>query len=69
LAGGGIAGGAVYGASDPQAAYPAAEPVSPRDYMATVLHALGIPLHQTLSEPDGRPHSVYGGIPLTRLFA
>ena len=69
LAGGGIAGGAVYGASDAQAAYPAVNAVSPQDYAATLLHALGVPHGQTLASADGRPHAIYGGKPIEALFA
>ena len=42
LAGGGIRGGQVYGASDRQAAYVKDNPVSPEDLLATMYHALGI---------------------------
>jgi len=69
LAGGGIAGGAVYGASDKLAAYPAELPVSPQDYAATILHALGVPAETELFDRAGRPHRVYGGKPLEALFA
>jgi hypothetical protein len=68
LAGGGIAGGAVYGASDKHAAAPAANPVSPQDYAATILHALGIPHDQVLHDAAGRPHAVYAGKPVESLF-
>lgn len=69
LAGGGIAGGAIYGRSDAQANYPAENAVSPQDYAATLMHALGVPRDLTLSGPDGRPHIVYGGKPIEALFA
>ena len=69
LAGGGISGGAVYGASDRQAAYPASHPVSPQDYAATILHALGIERDLMLPGRDNRPHAVYGGKPIEALFA
>lgn len=68
LAGGGIAGGAIHGASDALAAYPASNPVTPQDYAATIMHALGIAKTQTLPGPDGRPHAVYGGKPIETLF-
>ncbi len=68
LAGGGISGGAVYGASDAHAAYPASNPVSPQDYAATMLHALGVPPDQMLASADTRPHRVYGGKPIDALF-
>jgi hypothetical protein len=42
LAGGGVQGGAVYGSSDKNGAYPADRPVSPADLTATMVHALGI---------------------------
>ena len=40
LAGAGVKGGFVFGASDRWAAYPASDPVSPDDLGATILHAL-----------------------------
>jgi uncharacterized protein (DUF1501 family) len=42
LAGGGIRGGQVYGASDRRAEYPADRPVTPADVTKTVYHAMGI---------------------------
>ncbi len=41
LAGGGVQGGRVVGASDPRGAEPADRPVSPAEWLATVRHALG----------------------------
>ena len=41
LAGGGIRGGQIYGASDSIGAYVKDLPVTPDDYMATILHAFG----------------------------
>ena len=69
LAGGGIAGGAVYGSSDKQAAYPATNPVSPHDYAATLLHALGIPESTVLHDSANRPRHVYAGRPIEPLFS
>jgi uncharacterized protein (DUF1501 family) len=69
LAGGGIAGGAVYGSSDRHAAYPATNPVSPHDYAATLLHALGVPENSILHDAAQRPHYVYAGKPITALFS
>ncbi len=68
LAGGGIRGGSVFGASDSQAAYPADSPVSPQDYSATILHALGIPQDTVLHDRQQRPHFLYSGNPLASLF-
>lgn len=69
LAGGGICGGAVYGASDKHAAYPVQDPVSPQDYAATLFYALGVDIKQTLLDRDGRPHRVCEGEPLRALFS
>jgi hypothetical protein len=69
LAGGGIAGGAVYGSSDSNAYYPEEDPVSPHDFTATMLHALGIPATSTLRDQVGRPHRLYAGEPLLPLFS
>jgi Protein of unknown function (DUF1501) len=55
LAGAGIRGGQVYGASDRHAAYPASNAVHPVDLIATVNHCLGIPAELTLADSQGRP--------------
>ncbi len=68
LAGAGIAGGTVHGRSDRQGGYPEENPVSPHDYAATVLHALGIPRDTTWHDRESRPHRLYAGRPLTELF-
>lgn len=69
LAGGGIRGGRIYGASDKDAAYPTSNPVSPEDMLATIYHALGLPMDGQLHDPLGRPHQLVDGRPLTELFA
>lgn len=68
LAGGGIQGGALYGESDKHAAYPIADAVSPHDLMATIYHALGIPATQILRDSLQRPHQLYAGQPIRKLF-
>ncbi|HMC66959.1 MAG TPA: DUF1501 domain-containing protein [Gemmataceae bacterium] len=68
LAGGGVRGGQVYGASDRIAAYPATTPVSPSDLAATIYHALGINPHTELRDHQGRPLPLCTGRPLTELF-
>jgi hypothetical protein len=68
LAGAGIGGGQVHGASDRWAAYPSTAPVSPSDIAATIYHALGIDLHTPLHDPVGRPVPLCTGTPLTGLF-
>ncbi len=69
LAGGGIRGGTVFGRSDKQAAYPAESPLTPQDYAATLLHALGVAPHTTLPDRTGRPVRICEGTPITSLFA
>jgi hypothetical protein len=69
LAGGGIRGGQVYGASDRQAAYPTQNAVSPEDFIATIHHALGIPPGAEIRDQLHRPHRVCDGNPLVNLFA
>jgi hypothetical protein len=69
LAGAGIGGGQVYGASDRWAAYPATAPVSPADIAATIYHALGVDLDTPLVDPVGRPLPLCTGRPLTALFS
>lgn len=61
LAGGGIKRGLVYGKSDAQAAYPMEHPVSPQDFGATVMHALGIEPEQVLYDREARPHKLGQG--------
>jgi Protein of unknown function (DUF1501) len=68
LAGGGVRGGQVHGASDRIAAYPATPPVSPDDLAATLYHALGIDLQTPIQDPLGRPLPLSDGRPLTELF-
>ncbi len=68
LAGGGIRGGTVYGKSDKQAAYPAADPVAPEDLIATVYHLLGVPDEQTLPDMQGRPQFVRPGRPVQAII-
>lgn len=50
LAGGGIRGGQVYGATTPNAGFVVDKPVTPADLSATILHYLGIDPHQTYED-------------------
>jgi hypothetical protein len=68
LAGGGIRGGQVYGASDKSAAYPTDKPVKPEDFIATVYHALGISPEAMLYDQQNRPHRACAGEPIVELF-
>jgi len=67
LAGAGIREGTVYGASDRLAAFPRENPVTPEQFAATVLHALGVPPETRLS-PDGFTRPASTGRPLLELF-
>ena len=68
LAGGGVRGGQVYGASDRIGAYVKSFPVSPDDFNATCLWALGIPPETEIYDPLRRPYRASPGRPLTSLF-
>jgi hypothetical protein len=68
LAGGGIRGGQVYGASDRRGEYPADNPVAPEHIAHTVFHAMGI-ADLTASDREGRPFRLLeDGRALTELF-
>ncbi|WP_422926329.1 DUF1501 domain-containing protein [Singulisphaera sp. PoT] len=69
MAGGGVQGGVVHGASDRWAAYPARDPVSPDDLGATILHSLGVDPEMEIFDPVGRPLRINSGDPLRSLFA
>ena len=67
LAGAGVKGGTIYGASDDTAAYVKNHPVAPEDFSATVLHAMGIDPATRLS-PDGFTLAASTGQVLMDLF-
>jgi hypothetical protein len=69
LAGAGIRGGHVHGASDRWGAYPARDPVHPEDLAATIYHALGIDPATEVRDPLDRPLRITEGRPVTTLFA
>jgi hypothetical protein len=68
LAGGGVRGGYVHGASDRHAAYPESNPVHPLDLVATLYHALGIPADLELHDELNRPFRVAPGQPIQELL-
>jgi len=68
LAGAGIRGGMVYGASDKTGAYVADNPVSPENFGATLFHALGVPPETRLAK-DGFTQPASTGEPIEALFA
>ncbi len=76
LAGGGIQGGRVLGATAPDPkldednwTQDLADPCTVEDIHATVLHALGIDFAQEIMTPIGRPMALSKGKVLTRLLA
>lgn len=69
MAGGGIGRGQVVGASDRHAAEVAANPISPKDILATILYLLGIDPHTTIPDKLNRPVAVAGtGVVRSELF-
>jgi hypothetical protein len=61
LAGGGVCGGTVLGASDRIGAYPKDDPIAPRDVCATVCRALGFDPSAEVRDVEGRPHPLSRG--------
>jgi len=55
LAGAGISGGSIYGATDRLGAHPIDRPVTPPDLGQTILHLLGVPADFELNDRLGRP--------------
>ena len=68
LAGAGIPGGTVYGASDKNGAAPADRAVTPPDLFATFMHLLGIPPGTQLTDLDGRVLPAASGTPIAGLM-
>jgi len=68
LAGAGIRGGLVHGASDSTAAYPIRDAVSPEEVAATIYHALGVPADFELTDHLGQPFPLTTARPLLGLF-
>lgn len=68
LAGAGIKGGHIHGATDPRAAYVTESPVTPPDLTATLLHLLGIPPETTLIDRFGQPQVASTGTPVLSIM-
>jgi uncharacterized protein (DUF1501 family) len=68
VAGGGVKGGRVIGASDAIASEPKDRPVTPAELVATIYRAFGIPPDTTIPGPDGRPVRVVEAEPVRELF-
>lgn len=70
VAGGGIQGGRVVGASDRHGAEPAENPKTPQDLLATMYRHLGVDTKVQYEDHSGRPHPVLpSGNPIEELFA
>jgi uncharacterized protein (DUF1501 family) len=61
LAGGGVRGGRVIGASDRHAAYPISDPVDPADLQATLYHCMGLDRQQLMYDRLQRPWEISSG--------
>jgi hypothetical protein len=68
MAGGGIRGGQVFGASDKIGAYPARDPVSPADLAATLYHCLGLDPQAEIRDLQNRPYPLAPGMPIEALL-
>lgn len=68
MAGGGVRGGTVFGASDRLGAYPAADPVTPADLAATIYWRFGIDPRTEVHDATGRPFPLAVGEPIRALF-
>ena len=67
LAGGGVRGGNIIGATDRIGAYPAESPQRPENLAATIYQALGLDRQVEWHDPVGRPHAIYDGEPIPGL--
>jgi hypothetical protein len=69
LAGGGVKGGLVYGASDRYAAEPSENPVPPVDLAATIYHLLGVDPRTEMRDRLGRPMILCDGRVIDAILA
>lgn len=69
LAGGGMQGGVVHGASDRLGAEPKSGLVEPPDLLATILHCLGIDPKSELHDRQGRPFAAARGQVIREILA
>ncbi len=68
MAGAGVRGGQVYGASDRQGGYPIEDRVSAGDFTATLFHLAGLDHQTKFVDAVGREHRVTEGRPLYKLL-
>lgn len=71
MAGGGIKGGQVFGATDATGASVTKDKVNAQDFNATIAHALGVKYDQVVMSDSKRPFRMGGreGKPITNLFS
>jgi hypothetical protein len=69
LAGGGIKGGVVHGASDRYAAHPASSPTPPADLAATIYHCLGVDPRTQIHDRLSRPSTLCEGSPIRAILS
>ncbi|GAB4155353.1 MAG: DUF1501 domain-containing protein [Planctomycetaceae bacterium] len=69
MAGGGVKGGVVIGATDRDGTAPITRPYSPADFSASIYHALGIDAHHTYYPRLPRPTRISEGDIIEGLFA
>ena len=68
MAGGGVEGGSVYGASDRLGAYPISGAVTPGDLAATMFWRFGLNYQREIIDRLGRPFPIAAGQPIRSLF-
>ncbi|RPI89257.1 MAG: DUF1501 domain-containing protein [Planctomycetaceae bacterium] len=68
MAGGGVPGGQVFGATDDKAAYPVSDKVTQDDIAATIYHLLGIDPETPIHDRTERPFPVALGQPIAKLL-
>jgi uncharacterized protein (DUF1501 family) len=68
MAGAGVRGGVVHGASDKSAAFPTESPHDPRDFAATLYHLLGVASNTVVHDLAGRPRQVVIGKPIREVM-
>ncbi len=71
LAGGGVRGGQIIGATDELGFVPVERPIAPSDLHATLLHALGLDQHRVVYSHNNRDEipTVFGGEVISQVFA
>lgn len=70
LAGAGVKGGYVYGASDKSGSAVADKQTSIQDFLSTIGYAMGLPVDEVVMSPSNRPFTVGDkGVPIADVFA